>query len=175
MKFYFQRKIYLPQSVKENMRHEKPYNEIARGRYHNVMCLYLNRDVQLREAGFVIQPHLPWIVATPDGLISDASNSNDVIGILRIVCPRSLRNSDIEDILSDPNFFIEENKGVLVLKRDHHEEHFTNCQLQMDPCGASFCDIAVFVFNGIILMRIYFKNYVFVELIHKINSFYKEF
>ena len=65
---------------------------------------------------------MPWIAATPDGLISDASNNNDAIGILRIVCPRSLRNSDIENILSDPNFFIEENKGVLVLKRDHHDK-----------------------------------------------------
>ena len=106
--------------------------------------------------GFVIQSHLSWIVATPDGLISDASNNNDAIGILRIVCRRSLRNSDIQDILSDPNFFIEENKGVLVLKRDHHEGHFTNCQLQIGLCGAGFCDIAAFVFNGMIVMRIYF-------------------
>ena len=120
------------------------------------MCFYLNCDVQLREAGFVIQPHLPWIVATPDGLMSDTSNNNDAIGILRIVCPRSLRNSDIEDILSDPNFFIEENKGVPVLKRDHHEGRLTNCQLQMALCGASFCDIALFVFNGVIIMQIYF-------------------
>ena len=66
------------------MRHEKAYNEIARDL--NVMCFYLNRDVKKREIGF----GLPWIVATPDGLISDASNNNDVIGILRIVCPRSL-------------------------------------------------------------------------------------
>ena len=120
------------------------------------MRFYLNRDVQLRETGFVIQAHLPWIVATPDGLISDASNNNDAIEILRILCPRSWRNSEIEDILSDPNFFIEESKGVLVLKRDHHEGHFTNCQLQMGLCGESFCDIVVFVFNGMIIMRIYF-------------------
>ena len=138
------------------MRHEKAYNEIARERYRNVIGFYLNRDLQLREAGFVILPHLPWIVATPNGLISDASNNNDGIGILRIVCPRSLRNSDIEDILSDPNFFIEENKGGLVLKMDYHEGHFKNCQIQTGLCGASFCDIAVFVFNGMILMRIYF-------------------
>ena len=162
----------LHQSVKENMRHEKAYNEIARERYHNVTGFYLNRDVQLREARFVILPHLPWIVAKPDGLISDASNNNDEIGILRIVCPRSLRNSDIEDILSDPNFFIEENKEVLVLKMDHHEGPFKNSQLQLGLCGASFCDIAVFVFNGMILMRIYFKRDVFVELVHKINRFY---
>ena len=103
--------------------------------------------MQLREAGFLIQSHLPFIVATPDGITSDASNNNDPIGILRIVCHRSLRNSDIEDILSDPSFFIEEDKGVLVLKGDHHEGYFTNCQLQMSPCGARFYDIAVFVFN----------------------------
>ena len=72
--------------------------------------------MQLREAEFVIELHLPWIVATPDDPISDASNNNDAIAILRIVCQRSLQNSDIEDILSDPNFFIEESKGVEVLK-----------------------------------------------------------
>ena len=44
------------------------------------------------------QPHLSWIVAKPDGLISHASTNNDAIGILRIVYPRSLQNSDVEDI-----------------------------------------------------------------------------
>ena len=87
-----------PQSVKANMRNKKAYNEIARERYHSVMCFYLNRDVQLLEPGFIIQPHLSWIVATPDGLISHASTNNDAIGILRIVYPRSLQNSDVEDI-----------------------------------------------------------------------------
>ena len=60
---------------------------------------------------------MPWIVVTLDGLISDVSNKNDAVGILRIVCPRSLRNSDIEDILPDPNFFIEESKGALASKK----------------------------------------------------------
>ena len=56
----------------------------------------------------------------------------------RIVCPRSLRNSDIWYILSDPNFFTEnKNKGVLVLKKYHHEGHFTNCQLQMSQLQIS--------------------------------------
>ena len=67
--------------------------------------------------------------------------------------------------LSHPNFFIEENKGVLVLKKDQHEGHFTNGKLQTDLCGASFCDISVFVFHGMIIMRICFKKDVFVELI----------
>ena len=76
--------------------------------------------------------------------------------------------------LSDPNFSIEENKGVLVLKKDHHEGHFTNGKLQTDLCGASFCDISVFVFHGMITMRICFKKDVFIELIDMINSFYKK-
>ena len=80
------------------------------------------------------------------GLISDAWNNNDAIRIIRIVCPWSFWNSNIEDILSDPNFVIKENKGVLVLKRDHHEGQFTNWKLQMGLCGASFCAIAVFLF-----------------------------
>ena len=60
---------YLPQSVKENTRHKKTYSEVATERYYNVMCFYLNSDVQLREPEFVIEPNLLWIVATPDGHI----------------------------------------------------------------------------------------------------------
>ena len=41
----------LPQLVKENTRHEKAYNEIARERYHNVMRFYLNRDVNYERLG----------------------------------------------------------------------------------------------------------------------------
>ena len=43
------------------------------------MCFYLNCAVQLQEAGFVIQPDFLWIVASLDGLISDASNNSDAI------------------------------------------------------------------------------------------------
>ena len=81
------------------------------------MCFYLNGDVELPEAGLLIQPNLPWIVVTTGGLISDASSDNYAIRILRIICLRSLRNGNIEVILSDFNFLIEEKKGVLVLKK----------------------------------------------------------
>ena len=82
MKFYFHRRST---SVKENMKHEKIYNEIARERYHNVMCFYLNRDVEFRKADFVIQPHLLWIVVTPDGLISDASPNSDIEDFVTLI------------------------------------------------------------------------------------------
>ena len=110
-----------------------------------------------------------------DGLIWDISNNNDAIGILRIVCPMSLRISDIEDILSDTNFFIEENEGVLVLKKGSSWRTFHKFSITNRSLWSKFCDTAVFVFNGMIIMRIYFKKDVFLELILKINSFYKKF
>ena len=36
------------------------------------------------------------------------------------------------------NSDVKENKGVLLLKKDHDEEYFINFQLQMGLCGASF-------------------------------------
>ena len=81
------------------------------------MGFCLNGDVELPEAGLLIQPYLSWIVVTTDGLISDASSDNYAIRILRIICLRSLQNGNIEVILSDFNFLIEEKKGVLVLKK----------------------------------------------------------
>ena len=81
------------------------------------MSFYLNHEVQLRKDEFVIQPYLTWIVVIHLRLISDASNDNYAIRILRIICLRSLQNGNIEVILSDFNFLIEEKKGVLVLKK----------------------------------------------------------
>ena len=62
--------------------------------------------------------------------MSDASNNNDAVEILRIACPRSFQNSDIEGILSDPNFFIEENNGAVVLKRINMKDisQIVNCK-----------------------------------------------
>lgn len=61
----------LPYAVRENFKHGKLYEPIAREKYEHVMQFYLNRDVEVRETGCVIQPNLFWLVASPDGLVSD--------------------------------------------------------------------------------------------------------
>ena len=150
--------------------------ELARERYNNIMCFYLNRDIQIRKTGCVLQPSLPWFVTNPDGLICDHSvTDGNVFGILKIVCPKTRRNDDLDHILSDPAFFITEIEGELTLKKDHPDGHFTNIQLMMGLCGARYCDLAVFVFNGMLIVRTYIDIDFVTDLIPKLNKFYHQY
>ena len=143
----------LPHGIRENIKYERSYQEQALEAYYNTMCFYLNHDVEIRETGFVIQPCLPWLVANPDALISDKCISgNNQLDILKLLCPRSRRNDNLDDIISDPSFFIEKSQEKFALKKNHDDGCFTQIQIEMGICGAIFCYVAVFVFNEMIIV-----------------------
>ena len=41
-----------------------------------------------------------------------------------------------------------------MLKEDHRAGYFTDCHVQSGVCEAKFCNITVFVLNGIIIVQI---------------------
>ena len=61
------------------------------------MKFQINRNIDIRETGLVLQPKLFWLAASPGGLDSDKSNE-DVrqIGLTEMKCPKSKRNSKTE-------------------------------------------------------------------------------
>ena len=66
------------------------------------MKFHLNRNIDIREAGLVLQPKLFWLAATLDGLVSDKSNEDiRQIGLIEIKCPKSKKNSKINDLVHD--------------------------------------------------------------------------
>ena len=54
------------------------YQPIALEIYRNILRHKLHRDVEVRPAGFVIQPNLFWLVAVPSGLTSDKKYSRAI-------------------------------------------------------------------------------------------------
>ena len=60
--------------VKENFKHGKIYESVAREIYKNYMKYTLKHGIDIRETGIVIQPNLFWLAAGPDGIISDKSD-----------------------------------------------------------------------------------------------------
>ena len=82
------------------------------------MKFHLNRNIDIRETGLVLQPKLFWLAASPDGLVSDKSNE-DVrqIGLIEIKCPKSKKNSKISDLLHDQSFYVKYEDGVPVFKK----------------------------------------------------------
>ena len=51
------------------------------------MKFHLNRTIDIRETGLVLQPKLFWLAAGPDSLVSDKSNEDVMqIGLREIKC-----------------------------------------------------------------------------------------
>ena len=167
---------HLPYAIKENFKHRNLYEPLAREKYENIMQFYLNRDVQIRETGCVIQPNLFWLVARADGLVSDRSVEDKyVFGLIEIKCPKNKKNHTIDELISDESFYINRIDGKLVLKKEHSSGYYTQIQLAMGLSGAMFCDFVVFVFDGMIIVRTPFDVDYFIELVPKLNDFYKKF
>ena len=91
-------------STKENTKHEKMYIPIARDLYENILKFNLNRNADVRETGCVIQPLLPWLVASHDGHISDRSKRKKNIGLVEIKCPKTKHSCTYDELLADESF-----------------------------------------------------------------------
>ena len=60
-----------PKFVKEALDFGKKYESVARTKFFQFMTYQLQRTVKIRNTGFVVQPNLFWLGASPDGLILD--------------------------------------------------------------------------------------------------------
>ena len=62
------------------------------------MKFKLKHNVSVRETGIVIQALLYWLAASPDGLITDESDT-PILELIKIKCPFSKRSLHPQDML----------------------------------------------------------------------------
>ena len=124
----------------------------------------------------MLQAKFFCLTVSPDGLVSDKLNE-DVrqIGLIEIKCPKSKKNSKINDLVHDPSFYVKYEDGVPVLKKDHPNGYYTQIQMAMALSQTTFCDFIVYTFDGMIIIRTQFDEDYFFSLQQKLNSFYKDF
>ena len=162
----------LPKSVRDNFEHGKRYEPIARNLYKNVMDYKLKHKCSVRETGCVVQPNLPWLLASPDGLVVDCED----VGLIEIKCPKTKANHTLEQLLADEKFYVGRLKdGTLYLKKAHSYGYYTQIQMAMGMCGLSFCDFIVYTFKTIIIIRTFFDREYFTNLVSKLNKFYEKY
>ena len=84
------------------------------------MKFHLNRTIDIRETGLVLQPKLVWLAASPDGLASDKSSEHvKQMGLIVVKCPKSKKNNKINDLVHEQSFYVKYEYGATVLKKDH--------------------------------------------------------
>jgi len=109
------------------------------------------RDCKMYEYGCVINPTVPWLGASPDGIVFH----EDVgYGLVEVKCSYSKRNVSSRDACQDPSFFCPEVNGKVFLKHDH--DYYSQVQGQLGVCAASYCDFMLYTNNGLSIERMTF-------------------
>ena len=159
--------------VQDAFKHGREHEPVARRQYEEYLKYNLRHDVSVRETGIVVQPHFFWLAASPDGLVAD--KTGDAIGLLEIKCPKSKKNSSPEELINDDKFYVSLVDGKPELKNDHPNGCYSQIQMAMGLSGAPFCDFIVYTFKGLIIARTLFDNEYFINLIQKLNTFYRKY
>ena len=113
-----------------------------------------NTGFTLRCCGLVVNPALPWLGASPDGLVHDPSKLS--LGQLKVKCPYTHRLSTIKDAGSDPNFFATIHEGKVTLKGSH--KYYYQVQGQVALACVSWCDFLIYMFKDLSIERIRFDE-----------------
>ena len=87
-----------PKGVKDSLKHDKLHELTARENQTHYLKFVLMHDINVRETSLAIQPNLFWLAASPDGLVSDHSDSRK-IGLIEIKCPKLKCNYAPQEIL----------------------------------------------------------------------------
>ena len=121
------------------------------------------------KCGLVVNPSVPWLGASPDGLVKDPAEQNS-FGLLEIKCPYTQRFSTVEDACSDSSFFAEIKSGSVTLKENH--KHFFQIQGQMALSKIPWCDFVIYTHCNFTIQRIRFNDNLWNDMQMKLTEFY---
>ena len=116
-------------------KHEKD----AREQYKSQM-VGKHSDFKITPCGFFVDLKIPYIRASPDGLVECTCCGK---GVVEIKCPYCAKDADSLNEVADKhkNFCLDRTEKGLQLSRNH--PYYMQCQLQMYVTGCSYCDFVV--------------------------------
>lgn len=110
----------------------------------------------LHSCGLLLQPNLPFLGATPDGIACDGSGGS---GLLEIKCPYAARDMMVAEAVEKcKNFYIVKEGDTLTVSKTHHCYYQIQGQLLLS--GLEYCDFVL-----------YTKRDVFFDKVHRDTAF----
>ena len=122
----------------------------------------------VRECGLVVNPTLPWLGASPDGLICDPTEST--LGILEVKCPYTYRLCMVQEVARESHFFANVIDDTVTLKRSHPYHY--QVQGQMALAGVLWCDFMIYTFKNYTIERIRFDTDFWDSMQTRLTKFY---
>lgn len=150
----------------------KKHEPAARRTYtRELKTTHNDHNVQVTIPGLVVNPQLPYLGCSPDGVVTCEQCSDKEL--LEIKCPFKYRNMSPTDAAKDPKFCSTIVNGKLKLKLDHNYHY--QIQGQLGISRHSWCDFYIWTLEGTYIERIYFDEVFWSAMLQKLKQFYRQF
>ena len=135
---------------------------------------YLQRfpERHIHNCGVLLQPRLPFLGATPDGIVCDSKNHD--IGLLEVKCPFTARDMTVKEAaLSLKNFYVVETNDSLTISKSHNCYYQIQGQLLLS--GLEFCDFVLNTTKDMFIERVYRDSGFINQIVDKLFTFQKKY
>ena len=174
-----------PQSLVLQMLGKKPFTSAATdwGKINESKALEQyqqskkdnGHDVSCARSGFVVSEEYPFLGASPDAVVYDASEPNP-FGLVEIKCPYTSRNLTPLQAAELKGFFCSsevDTSGTKVLKLKKSHNYYCQVVGQMATTGRTWCDFVVYTEKGLSVERIHYdSDFWSNELLPQLVAFY---
>ena len=128
--------------------------------------------VKVESCGLFVDHSMPWLAASPDGIVTDLSEISHPKRLLEIKCPYVCERQTIDDACKTVNgFCLTESKGQVMLSKSH--AYFFQIQTQMHVTGLKWCDFFVWSPMGEpFIQRIEYEPSFMDQVLFKARDFY---
>lgn len=123
---------------------------------------------QVSPCGFFIYKDMPFIGASPDGIIL----SEDGEGCLEVKCSYSHQHETIEDAASSGNFFLETTSEGIFLRRSHN--YYFQVIGQMGVTGLKWSHFVVYTHKSLHVEKIRFDEECWQDMCVKLKDTYRD-
>ena len=132
-------------------------------------------DVSCARSGFVVCDEYPFLGASPDAVVYDASEPNP-FGLVEIKCPYTSRNLTPLQAAEAKGFFCScevDVNGAKLLKLKKKHNYYCQVEGQMAITQRTWCDFVVYTEKGLSVECIYYdSDFWSNELLPKLVAFY---
>ena len=131
-----------------------------------------HRNFSCKLSGFVISNQVPFIGASPDGVVECECCGE---GCIEIKCPYSHAEKSASEAacLDLKNFEVVE--GVPHLKQNESSAYFCQIQCQLAVTKRDWCDLVVYTHSGIFTQRIAFDADMWEKFTERLFVFYRKY
>ena len=119
-------------------------------------------NIEVYPCGLVVNAKNCWLGSSPDGKVV----CRDIFGIAECKCPEQYKLSDVFDVASSNesgNFMLFVKNNKLHLRESHPTYYQIQCQLALT--GSNVCDLIVYTFRSIAIIRVTFDAHFWTKII----------